>query len=107
MAVVGLFGQSTAMAMSPLQSDTMSMSAMASMDCDDMIPGSMDGSTPCKKMTLQCIAAMGCHTAAIAEPVAIAMASRQLDRLAPSWPSAAPLNGLSYGPEPDPPSFLI
>jgi hypothetical protein len=107
-AVVGLFGQSTAMAMSPLQSETMSMATMASMDCrDGMTAGQMHGSVPCKKMTLQCIAAMGCTTAAITEPVGATLTTRQLDRLDPAWPLTARLDGRTYGPDPDPPSFLI
>lgn len=108
MAVFGLFGQTTAMAMSPVQGDTMSMAEMASMECcDGMTSGQMHGSVPCKKMTLQCIAAMGCPAAAIAPPLGVALSSRQLDPLVPSWPLTARLDGRSYGPEPDPPSFLI
>ncbi|MDQ2764120.1 MAG: hypothetical protein M3Y22_11760 [Pseudomonadota bacterium] len=108
MAVVGLFGQSTAMAMSPVQSDGKSMAAMDTMECCDGMPsGNMHGKTPCKKITLQCIAAMGCPAAAITEPVAITPSTRQLDHLAPSWPLTARLDGRTYGPEPDPPSRLI
>lgn len=107
-AVVGLFGQSTAMAMSPVESETMSMAAMASMDCcDGMSAGQMHGSVPCKKMTLQCIAAMGCPAAAITEPVGAAFTTREIDRLDPAWPLTARLDGRTYGPDPDPPSFLI
>lgn len=108
MAVVGLFGQSTAMAMSPVQNDTMSMTTMAAMECcDGMSSGQMHGWVPCKKMTLQCIAAMGCPTAAVAQPIDVLLSSRQLDRVVPAWPRTARLDGRSYGPEPDPPSPLI
>ncbi|RZL80699.1 MAG: hypothetical protein EOP66_06330 [Sphingomonas sp.] len=108
MAVLGLFGQSTAMAMSPAQGVTMPMTAMATMDCgNSMMSGQMHGSMPCKKMTLQCIAVMGCAIAPILQPVGITLSARQLDLLTPAWTLTARLEGRTYGPEPDPPSFLI
>ena len=107
-AVIGLFGQSTAMAMSPSPSEAMSMAAVVSMDCSDsMMSGQMRGSLPCKKMTLQCIAMMGCAIAPVLKPVGITLSARQLDLLTPAWPLTARLDGRTYGPDPDPPSFLI
>lgn len=103
-AIAGLFGQSTAVAMSAGTSGTMAMSAM---ECDDMSSALIPGSVPCKKMTLQCIAVMGCPSAAMTQPASTLLAHSPLARLVPSWPSVAPLDGRFYGPEPDPPSFLV
>lgn len=108
MAVLGLFGQSTAMAMSPVKGDGMSMAAMAKMDCgDSMMSGQMHGSVPCKKMTLQCIALMGCTVAPLLQPVDVTLSARYFDALAPASPLMVPLEGRTYGPDPDPPSLLI
>lgn len=106
MAAVGLFGQSTAMAMGTVHADT-AMRSMASMDCMDMTKGASSGDVPCKKMTWQCIAAMGCATAAALEPVAVATPILAAGRVSHRRLVATRLLGRSYGPEPDPPSLLI
>lgn len=108
LAVLGLFGQSTAMAMSPVMGDNISMAAMAKMDCgDSMMSGQMHGSAPCKKMTLQCIAAMGCVVAPVLQPVDVTLSARYRHALAPASPLMLRLEGRTYGPDPDPPSLLI
>lgn len=104
-ALVGLAGQSTAMAMAPAVTSPAKMQAMMSgMDCKDM-PAS-DG-TPCKKLTWQCIAAMGCLSAAALEPAAIATFGPMATRGSHCPSDATSLAGRSFGPEPDPPAFLI
>lgn len=116
LALLGLVGQSTAMAMAPPRSTAavtdgsmnISMQAsMADMDCMDMATAPAPGKPPCKKVTLQCIAAMGCSPLALTEPSAPAADTLPAahDRAAPLL--AARLYDRSFGPEPDPPPFLI
>ena len=107
-ALGGLLGQSTAMAMVPAPIGIGSLQAsMAGMDCMDMVDQSPPGQSPCKKMTLQCMATMGCAPAALIEPGAPSIASLIVDQTNSTLPLAARLWGRTYGPEPDPPSFLI
>ena len=104
-ALIGLLGQSTAMAMAPLAKPAMAtMVAMA--DCADMADGSMRGEKPCKKITWRCIAAMGCTAAMIAEPTFTAGAPRTA-RLPHVRPMVAAMPGRNVAPELDPPAFSI
>lgn len=107
-AMVGLAGQSTAMAMAPVMaSQAAEQAVMTGMDCKDMAPTPSSGSAPCKKLTWQCIAAMGCLTASALEPSMPVMGVHLRVRTAPASRDVTRLVGRSYGPEPDPPSFLI
>ncbi len=107
-AMVGLAGQSTAMAMAPMMaSPATKQTAMAGMDCKDMATAPSSDGAPCKKLTWQCIAAMGCLTASALEPAMPAMDAHPFVRTAPASKDVTRLVGRSYGPEPDPPSFLI
>ncbi|MDB5711681.1 MAG: hypothetical protein JWL96_3751 [Sphingomonas bacterium] len=107
MALLGLAGQSAALAMAPVSVAQPMKVSMAGMHCRDMVPVSMPDGSPCKKMTWQCIAAMGCATSAALQPAAILAGERLATRASHGRVIAAALIGLSYGPEPDPPSFLI
>ena len=112
MALLGVMGQSTAMAMMPASAAAVPAHqspqvAMAGMDCMDMANMSAPGQSPCKKVTLQCMAAMGCAPAALVEPEARSIALLIVDQTKVAIPLAARLWGRTYGPEPDPPSFLI
>ena len=108
MALLGLIGQSTAMAMVPAPMSIGSMEAsMSGMDCMDMATTPAPGKLPCKKMTTQCMVAMGCAPLAFVEPDKLGISSLAIDREESALPLAARLWGRSYGPEPDPPSFLI
>ncbi|MFA6114057.1 MAG: hypothetical protein WC729_08690 [Sphingomonas sp.] len=107
MALVGLVGQSTAMAMGPAVAMSSAEASMAGTDCMDMATGAMPDGTPCKKMTWQCIAAMGCATPAAIAPTAPLAAMGPASRVLHGPVVVAALSGRSYGPEPDPPSFLI
>ena len=107
-AMVGLAGQSTAMAMAPVMASPAPMqAAMAGMDCKGMVTTPSSDGSPCKKLTWQCIAAMGCLTASALEPAMLAMDVHPLVRTVPASRDVTRLVGRSYGPEPDPPSFLI
>lgn len=107
-AMVGLAGQSTAMAMAPVMASQAHMqAAMAGMDCKDMPTTPSPDGSPCKKLTWQCIAAMGCLTASALEPAMPVVDAHPGVRTAPISADVARLIGRSFGPEPDPPSFLI
>ena len=111
-ALLGVIGQSTAMAMMPasltaISADRSIQVSMAGMDCMEMADSSIPGQSPCKKVTLQCMAAMGYAQFALNSPPE-SPADLPVDDCTASLPSlAARLWGRSYGPEPDPPSFLI
>ncbi len=107
-AMVGLAGQSTAMAMAPVMASQPHMqAAMVGMDCKDMVTTPSPDGSPCKKLTWQCIAAMGCLTASALEPTMLAMDVHPVVRTTHASADVTRLIGRSYGPEPDPPSFLI
>jgi len=112
MALLGLMGQSTAMAMTPARVTGMATQeslqiSMAAMDCTDMATAPGPGKAPCKKITLQCMAAMGCAPVALVEPVESSAPPLAIEQVKSALPLAARLWGRSYGPEPDPPSILI
>ncbi|MDB5582289.1 MAG: hypothetical protein JWR80_7465 [Bradyrhizobium sp.] len=107
-AMAGLAGQSTAMAMAPVMvSNAAKQAAMANMDCKDMATMPASDGAPCKKLTWQCIATMGCLTASALQPAMLAMDAHPLVRAVPASRDVTRLVGRSYGPEPDPPSLLI
>lgn len=115
-ALLGLIGQSTAMAMAPtrttavMTSGSMNGSTQASMEglnCMDMANAPPPGKAPCKNVTLQCMAAMGCSPLAFTLPVIRALDPQRVEPIKTARPAVTRLNGRSYGPEPDPPSFLI
>lgn len=110
-ALLGVMGQSTAMAMIPsggaaLSAKSMRLS-MAGMGCREMANPSAPGKTPCKKVTPHCMSAVGCAPLALVTPSPLSTDSIVTDRMASTSPLVARLWGRSYGPEPDPPSLLI
>lgn len=112
MALLGVVGQSSAIAMIPASGVAASAHDMlrvstADMDCGDMVSPSGPGNLPCKKGTLQCMAAMGGAPVALVEPVSTSARLLTIERVKSTMPLAARLCGRSYGPEPDPPTFLI
>ncbi|HJS11516.1 hypothetical protein [Sphingopyxis sp.] len=108
-ALLGLFGQETAFAMArPIIEGQQPVAAPAmSAECAEMM--GVDTSKPdqpCKGMTLDCIAKMGCAiplaVVTPAAPLAVADYQRELaDPLA-----VQRLVGRSFGPEPEPPLLL-
>lgn len=111
MALLGLMGQSTAMAIMPAGGQTsptkpMQLS-MAGMECVKMANSSVPGKSPCKHATPQCMAAMGCAPAALVVPSALPTEAFAAGRMASTLSLAARLWGRSYGPEPHPPSLLV
>ncbi len=101
-------GQSTAMAMGPApQRAVSSQNSASDIDCVDMANAPASEQAPCKKMTMQCMVAMGYAPVALAEPVEPTTPALPMAGMKPAIKLAVPLCGRSYGPEPDPPSFLI
>ena len=107
-AALSMSGQSAAMAMAPMSVTSVPMASMATdMNCSKMsVPGSPK-KVPCKGMTLQCIAQMGCTAPAALEPTAFNAVEHLQDRPSHHVTEAARMLGRSYGPLPDPPSILI
>ena len=110
MVLAGLIGQSTAMAMVPANSteqDQKPMALMAGMECADMSTAPLPGTAPCKKVTIQCMAAMGCSPLALTQPVTRSTDIDRREELKSVIGAVANLKGRTIGPEPDPPSLLI
>jgi len=108
--VVGLLGQTAAVAAAPAcghAATEMHMASMtASADCMAMCDGMKSGSAPCKKMTAQCLLAMSCTAAVFLDEPTAFLSPIEPQTLAPIAPDARRLAGLSHNPEPDPPSVL-
>ena len=108
MALLGLMGQSGAMAMVPTpMAGGSTQASMAGMNCMDIANAHDPAKSPCKKITMHCMVAMGCAPLFLAEPVGSNAFQVVIGRLEPVLPLAARLWGRSYGPELDPPSLLI
>ena len=110
---IGLLGQEAAYAAAPVHvpasivmmtSDSGQMSA----DCMEMMQKAPQPSQkPCKGLTLDCIAAMGCVI-----PLAVTSESAHMDKLVHERTLHFPtpvnaLVGRAVEPEPDPPTLLI
>lgn len=108
MAFLGLMGQSGAMAMvpTPMAGGSMQVS-MAGMNCTDIANANDPAKSPCKKMTMHCMVAMGCAPLALVEPVGSIAFQVEIGDIKRVLPLAARLRDRSYGPELDPPSLLI
>ncbi|MEO7634704.1 MAG: hypothetical protein ABIS38_03525 [Sphingomicrobium sp.] len=108
MALLGLIGQSTAIAMPPpaVGQGELNM-PMPGADCVEMTGVPSSKKHPCTNMTFQCMLAMGCMPLSLIESDGIGrrLVAATRDKIVPS--PVARLHGRSYGPELDPPSFLI
>jgi len=106
--LLGLFGQIVTVAASPAVATSMSATAPATMpmDCAGMMPGDGEESLPCQRMTLACLAGMGClplfaldsRSSPLPE-----MVSTDLLVISPFYPA---LHGRSAQPEQHPPNAL-
>jgi hypothetical protein len=106
-ALIGLFGQAAAYAsVPPAVSAPMAMSGMSE-DCMKMMAEQQQpAQKPCKGMTLDCIAAMGCVVPMVLRNDAPALASHETDPTAAFWPTIIVLRGSELTPEPEPPTLL-
>ncbi|WP_319798389.1 hypothetical protein [Nitrobacter sp.] len=109
-ALIGLLGQEAAFATVPPTAPTMSASmAMTGMteDCMKMMQKQQPEGKPCKGLTLDCIAAMGCIVPVVLlnAPVPLAI-TPQLFTAQTFWPMTRILVGSDLAPEPPPPTLL-
>lgn len=106
-ALIGLFGQAAAYASSPsVMSAPMAMSGMSA-DCMKMMAQKQQpAQKPCKGMTLDCIAAMGCVVPIVLGDAPAMPAPLAPIKVAAFWPSATVLRGSELTPEPEPPTLL-
>lgn len=112
-ALTGLFGQEVAFARGPdLASPAAAaqqIAGMSGMDCAGMMmesPSHHDGSKPCKGMTPDCMAQMGCVAPVLLNEGNTPATIKPLASKAFYWSSTSRLIGRSYAPELDPPSLL-
>lgn len=106
-AMIGLMGQSTAMAMAPVTVAGAQMAAIADMGNCTEVAAPMQGGMPCKKITWQCIAAMGCGSPAISLPTVRTETALHIAPLPHARRVIAALLGRTVAPEIDPPAFPI
>jgi hypothetical protein len=108
-ALLGLFGQAAAFAIGPRLVTPAEVTAASSMpmDCAEMPQKDAEKPMPCKGLTLDCIAAMGCVLPVVlGETGPLDMANDEGTPLERS--STTPvLTGRSIAPEPYPPTRLI
>lgn len=106
-ALIGLFGQAAAYAAGPQVSGapmTMSQMDAECMEMMQQVPAPAE--KPCKGLTLDCIAAMGCVVPIVLrDPGAPAVAPEILPTRA-YWPALAVLIGHDPAPEVHPPNLL-
>jgi hypothetical protein len=104
-ALIGLFGQSAALAGGLRATATSTAVTSPQSDCMGMMQKPPE-QKPCKGLTLDCVAAMGCIAPMLpGEPIRVAVAP------ATAMPTSAvpivALVGRSVAPELEPPSLLI
>lgn len=102
-ALLGLAGQTTAMATVRGQVPPASIVATG---CTDMakLPGTEKA--PCKKMTIQCIAAMGCSPVSLVASASLIIEPPVFHREVSPLQLATRLASRSISPEPEPPAIL-
>jgi hypothetical protein len=108
-ALLGLLAQEAAFAAAPAMpmSDTAVASSAMSDECAEMMGvDTSQRDEPCKGLTLDCIAKMGCALPlVVVTPAApLAIAERRHDPVEPL--AATRLFGRTFGPEPEPPLIL-
>ncbi len=113
-ALTGLFGQEVAFARGPnlasLVAAAQQMSGMDGMDCAGMMMmeslSHHGGPKPCKGMTPDCMAQIGCVAPALLDEASTPTTVKPLASKVFYWSSTSRLIGRSYAPELDPPSLL-
>jgi len=105
--MIGLFGQQAAYARSVRSIVTATSASQMDAGCMAMMEKpSQPAQQPCKGLTLDCIAAMGCVLPiALREPAA-SVATPRIFPMEAYWPSTSILAGGDIAPEPEPPTTL-
>ena len=107
-AVLGLLAQEAAFAYAPaLPSAETAFAAAMSDECAEMMGiKKSQKSAPCKGLTLDCIAKMGCALPPAVVSPAIPLAEKTFVAGSFDPLPVRRLAGRTFGPEPDPPLFL-
>lgn len=110
-ALSGLFGLQSAYAFGPLASPTamaVGHATPVTTDCADMVTQQPEQKhAPCKGLTLDCVAQMGCVVPMTVESVAPVGDCARVPGEPEFWPAVTVLAGNSISPEPHPPSILV
>jgi hypothetical protein len=99
-ALFGLFGAQMAAARSV--PTAMAADCMAMMAKQKPAPEKQ----PCKGLTLNCIAAMGCVIPLVTADLSTDIATARVYGAPGFWPTDTVLTGKSFAPDPDPPTTL-
>ncbi|WP_089216259.1 hypothetical protein [Sphingopyxis indica] len=107
-ALLGLFGQTMAIAASPATTaiETAAPANMP-MDCVGMMQGRGDNSVPCDRMTLACIAGMGCAMLLTLDAGQAVVTAALADMGSLGWPLMPSMEGQSATPELHPPTSAV
>ena len=106
-ALLGLFGQTVAVAASPTMTAIEATApATMPMDCMGMMRAVGNNSVPCDHMTLTCIVGMGCALPAMLDVGQRIVVETRIVLASPTWPSTSLMEGRAVAPEPHPPSTL-
>jgi len=106
-AVLGLFGQQAAYAVGARAVMAPTAVSQMSADCMEMMQKQpQPAEKPCKGLTLDCIAAMGCVVPIVLKEPAAPTAAPQFVSLQAFWPAASILVGSNLPPEQHPPTIL-
>ena len=108
-ALVGLFGQEAAFALSTPAQTTEQSAAMSGMSADcieEMGLTKQASDQPCQGLTFDCIAKMGCALPLALVPPAVSGLPLECREAIPAIMPVATLVGLELSPEPEPPARL-
>lgn len=107
-ALFGLFGQQAASAAGAHVTAAPAAVSQMSADCMEMMEQEQPAPAqkPCKGLTLDCIAAMGCVVPIVLREPAAPVAAPHLVSALAFWPSTAVLIGNNHPPEQHPPTIL-
>lgn len=110
-ALLGLIGQGSAFAhaMPVEKAEHLAAAASMSADCAKMMglaKKQPETGKPCKGMTPDCVAKMGCAASPALLPPLASDVTPELRAMPPALAPAPPLVGRNFGPEPEPPARL-
>jgi hypothetical protein len=107
-ALFGLFGAQIASARSVPTAVSAPKAMTMDADCTAMMgePQPAPEKKPCKGLTLDCIAAMGCMVPLVAADLAGSVATPRIYGTLGFWPTTSVLTGKTFAPDPDPPTNL-
>ncbi|PJI87231.1 hypothetical protein BDW16_0463 [Sphingomonas koreensis] len=106
-ALVGLFGVETAYAVAPPPSAAPAAMQNVDADCMEIMQKqSPPAQAPCKGITFDCIAAMGCILPMLAHDTRVVLAVPGPAPAQTFWPIASVLIGTDLLPEQHPPTVL-